>query len=284
MAAIEIDEKILAPLRNQVVVITGGSSGIGLATARTLLDLGALVCIGDLHATSLVHSNLTFTKTNVTSWRDLARLFSEAASRAGRIDHVFANAGMLESRVDHLKTSFSADGELEEPSTELYDVNLRGMINTCHLGLHYMQQQEPRGGSIVCMGSAASIQRYAAWDYTATKHAVLGWMRAAIPNIEVHQLPIRVNCVGPSWTLNRTVSPEWITRAGLESQSPEAVARVVALLMADVTRQGQFIYIAGGQSFEVEEALMLPQVETIKRLGTMKPNPNDVELARLIRM
>lgn len=136
----------------------------------------------------------------------------------------------------------------------------------------------------MCMGSASSFQRFAAWDYTVSKHAILGWMRAAIPNIQVHNLPIRVNCVGPSWTLNHTVSPEWISHGGLESQTPDAVAPIVALLMADTTRQGQFVYIAGGQAFEIEEALMLPQVETIKRLGTMKPNPSDVELARLVRM
>lgn len=262
MAQFYIKEEDYASLKDKVIVVTGGSSGIGLATVRLLLDTKAHVFVGDLTDAPVQHERLTFVKTDVTSWTNLKVLFNTAATQHGRIDHVFANAG-IGPKVDYLDDQYDESGDLKEPDTIVYDINLRGMINTSYLGIHYMRKQEPKGGSIVCTASASSFQRFGAWDYTTAKHGVLGWMRGAIPSIEEQSLPIRVNAIGPSWTLTGLVPRELFDNTGIETQEPDVVARQVAVLMADNTRNGQFIYSCGGRNYEIEDKLLASSMEIV---------------------
>ena len=236
----------------------GCSSGIGLATAELLLKLGASVVAGDLNPTPTAHHNLSFVRVDTTSWKDLLALFKHAKELHGRIDHVFSNAG-ISGRADYLSEIFDAGDELEEPSQLTYDVNLRGMINTSYLGLYHMRHQDPPGGSIVCTASASSFQRFRVCDYTTAKHGVLGWMRGIVPNIETAGVPIRVNAIAPSWTITGLVPAHLRERLqNVEWQGPDVVARSVAILMADESRQGQLIYSWGGRFKEIEETKLLP--------------------------
>lgn len=140
------------------------------------------------------------------------------------------------------------------------------MINTSYLGLYYMRHQDPVGGSIVCTASAAAFQRFRVCDYTAAKHGVLGWMRGIVPNIQSANLPIRVNSISPSWTITGLVPQELVGVMDCEWQGPEAVARSVAILMADEGRQGQLIYSVGGRFHEIEESKFLPVARSISTL------------------
>lgn len=93
-----ISDADLAPLKGQVVVCTGSASGIGLATCKMLTEqLGAYVVGGDLfEPREPVNSeNFTYVKTNVTKWDELKNLFKTAVDKYGKVDHVFANAGMV---------------------------------------------------------------------------------------------------------------------------------------------------------------------------------------------
>lgn len=221
-----------------------------------------------------------FLKTDTTSWASLLSLFKHAKETHGRIDHVFSNAG-ISGRANYLAESFDSNGELEEPSTLTFDIDLRGMINTSYLGLYYMRHQEPKGGSIVCTASASSFQRFRVCDYTTAKHGVLGWMRGIVPNIEMAGLPIRVNAIGPSWTITGLVPKELVEVMGqyCESQEAEVVAKNVALLMADENRQGQLHYSVGGRYYEVEETILLPAAKSI-----VGENDEDKVIAELHKM
>lgn len=257
MAQFWIKDEDYASLKDKVAVITGGSSGIGLATVELLLSLGAHVVVGDQNDPPIQHDNLTFVKTDVTSWTSLKILFKTAVTKHSRIDHVFANAG-ISGRANYLESNYDASGDLQEPTSLVYDINLKGMINTAYLGLHYFQKQEPACGSIVCTASGSSFQQFAVWDYTTAKHGVLGWMRGAVPNLVSQKFPIRINCIGPSWTLTGLVPKEVTDAAGVETQTPDVVAKQVAVLFADNSRQGQFIYSSGGRNYEIEQAVLLP--------------------------
>lgn len=257
MAQFWIEDKDFTSLKDQSIVVTGGSSGIGLATIQLLLSLGARVTMGDMNPPPIQSPNLTFLKTDVTSWSSLKALFKTAKENNDRVDHVFANAG-ISGRANYLDAKVDGDGELLEPTSLVYDVNLKGMINTSYLGLHYMQSQSPPGGSIVCTASGSSFQQFAVWDYTTAKHGVLGFMRGAVPNLVAQKLPIRVNCIGPSWTLTGLVPKEICEAAGVETQMPDVVARQVAVLMADESRQGTFVYSSGGRNYEIEQEVLLP--------------------------
>lgn len=85
----------LATLSGKVVVVTGCSSGIGLATVKELLRLGAQVVGGDLSdpKSAVDSQDFTFVQVNVTDWKALCNLFKHAIDKFGHIDHVFANAG-----------------------------------------------------------------------------------------------------------------------------------------------------------------------------------------------
>ncbi|KXT01439.1 hypothetical protein AC578_9542 [Pseudocercospora eumusae] len=273
MAQFFIKDEEFASLKDKVIIVTGGSSGIGLATVKLLLDTGAFVFMGDLQDAPVSHDRLTFVKTDVTSWTALKILFNTAATKHGRIDHVFSNAG-IGPQVNYLDDQYDETGDLKEPGTIVYDINLRGMINTSYLGIHYMKKQEPKGGSIVCTASASAFQRFAAWDYTTTKHGVLGWMRGAIPNLAEQNLPIRVNAIGPSWTLTGLVPRELFEHTGIETQEPSVVARQVALLMADKNRTGQFIYSTAGRNYEIEEKMLqnAMDINTLGKVGDIQTN------------
>lgn len=95
MPEFTISDEDLAPLSGKVVLLTGCSSGIGLATVKELLKVGAKVVGGDLSdMKSAVDSrDFEFVQVNVTDWKALCNLFKHAISSFGHIDHVFANAG-----------------------------------------------------------------------------------------------------------------------------------------------------------------------------------------------
>lgn len=106
---------------------------------------------------------VTFIKTDVSKWADLIALFKKTKEIHGRIDHVFANAG-LGPRADYFSTEVDENGDLKEPSYDLMDVSLKGVMNTTTLAIYYFRQQ-PEGGSVVINGSVMGIQRCRAADY-----------------------------------------------------------------------------------------------------------------------
>lgn len=136
-----------------------------MATVNLLLSLGASVVDADiLPPIEPVDSPaFTFIKTDVTEWSDLLALFEKAKGIYGRIDHVYANAG-ISPRANYLATEVDEKGQLKEPTSLVLDVNLKGVINTATLGIYYIRQQ-PEGGSVVISASIASLQRFRAVDY-----------------------------------------------------------------------------------------------------------------------
>nr|POE65284.1 putative oxidoreductase ykvo [Quercus suber] len=262
MSEFQINDADFASLKGKVVVLTGGSSGIGLATTQLLLAHGCYVFSGDLTPSPVEDPALTHLRTDVSSWQDLLALFKAATSKHSRVDHVFANAGMG-SRANYFESKFDADGNLEEPSFTVYDVMLRGVINTIYLGLHQMRTQSPPGGSLLITASASSFQRFGVVDYATAKHGVLGFMRGLVPHLQDPAIPIRINALAPSWTLTGIVPKTFVESVGGKVQGPEVVARNVACMFVDEQRQGQLVYSAEGRFFEIDEAVLLPAVKAI---------------------
>lgn len=215
----------------------------------------------------LSHENLSYIKTNVTDWSSLTALFKHAISRQP-INHVFANAG-IGGRTAYIDEKLDENGDLLEPTHEVYDINLRGLLNTCALAMHYMRKQLPASSSneqdqenglgatnsIVVTASCSSFQAFSSVDYATSKHAVLGYMRGMSVTLESAGIPIRINAIAPSWTITG-LAPDWILKvSGVAWQLPDAVAQSVALLMADKARNGELIYSVKGKFREVEKAV-----------------------------
>ena len=113
-------------------------------------------------------------KTNVAVFKELAALFKATKEHFGRIDCVFANAG-IGPRANYLAIETDANGELIEPDTQVLDIMLKGVINTASLAVHFMKQQ-PEGGSVVLMGSSTGLQPLRAPDYCEYKFNFLKLM------------------------------------------------------------------------------------------------------------
>ncbi|KAK1967705.1 short chain dehydrogenase [Colletotrichum sublineola] len=275
MAEFLIEDRDLSSLKGKVVIVTGGSSGIGLATVATLLSHGASVVSADINPSAeQPESSYSFVKTDVTVWADLVALFKEAKKTHGRIDHVFANAG-VGPLAEYLSTDVDANGDPIEPTHTTFDVGLKGVINTATLAIYHMRQQA-EGGSIVITGSTTGLQRLRAVDYAATKHAVLGFGRGLVPLLESAKIPIRVNILAPTWAESNVVPvmKDVMEKLGVEIQSAEAVARCAALLMADHSRNGHVIHVQLGKYKEIDESVLLPAFESIK--GPDYPSEDEV--------
>ncbi|KAK1623465.1 short-chain dehydrogenase [Colletotrichum phormii] len=282
MAEFLIEDKDLAGLKGKVAIVTGGSSGIGLAAVNTLLAQGAFVVNADIEPpVEQPESSYTFVKTDVTVWAEQIALFKKAKEVYGRIDHVFANAG-LGPRANYLSTEVDEKGDLKEPTHQLLDVSLTGVMHTATIAIYYMRQQA-EGGSIVINGSTTGLQRLRAVDYSTAKHAVLGFGRGLIPLIASASLPIRVNTLAPTWA-DSSVLPDLkglMAKIGVEIQTAEAVARGAAYLMADTSRNGNVIHVQLGKYKEIDEAVLLPAFESIK--GPDYPGEDEV-LRRLTEL
>src|ERR1700741_4141777 len=160
-------------LRGKVAVITGGTEGIGLATAQLFVKEGAYAFITGRRqkeldeAVTAIGSNVTGVQGDVAKLADLDRLYETVGKVKGRIDIIFANAGVGE---------FLPFGKVsEEHFDRLFNINVKGSLFTVQKGLPLLSD----GGSIILTGSIAGIKGTAAFGvYAASKAAVRSFVRA----------------------------------------------------------------------------------------------------------
>jgi NAD(P)-dependent dehydrogenase (short-subunit alcohol dehydrogenase family) len=175
-------------VRGVVVIITGGANGFGKETALRFGKFGAKVVIGDLDvngaktvAAEIVQAGgqAISQRCDVWNWDDQVSLFELAMSEYGSVDIVVPNAGIDER--GSFSTTNIVHGKPTKPSFKTIEINLIGVMYTTHLGLYYMKKNNNPESlkSIVFLGSMASWQALpSAPLYSASKHAILGFMRS----------------------------------------------------------------------------------------------------------
>ncbi|MCF8524556.1 MAG: 3-oxoacyl-ACP reductase [Aquiluna sp.] len=182
-------------LAGKVAVITGGASGIGLATARRFAAEGAKVVIADMdpvsgqRAADEVGGN--FVKVNVADEEQVNNLFETVFKMHGSVDVAFNNAGISPPDDDSIETT-------ELPAWQkVQDVNLKSVYLCCRAALKYMTQQG--SGSIINTASFVAVMGSATSQisYTASKGGVLAMSREL--GVQFARQGIRVNalCPGP---------------------------------------------------------------------------------------
>jgi NAD(P)-dependent dehydrogenase (short-subunit alcohol dehydrogenase family) len=197
-------------LQGKVAVITGGTTGIGLASAKLFVEEGAYVFIFGRRqpeldeAVRVIGSNVTGVQGDVAKLADLDRLY-ETIARKGRLDIVFANAGVAE---------FAALGSVsEELFDKLFDVNVKGALFTVQKALPLLND----GACIILTGSVGSIKGTPAfWVYGATKAAIRNFVRGW--TLELKDRRIRSNVLSPGPTTTPLV----------DGQPPDAIARIAS--------------------------------------------------------
>ena len=172
------------------VLVTGGSSGIGLATARLFVEEGATVFItgrrSDLldRAVDEIGKNVVGIQGDVSKGADLERLFARIEREAGRLDAVIANAGS--------GTFVPFGSYTEEHLDTTFAVNVKGTVFTVQKALPLM----PDGASVVVIGSITSVQGTPAFGvYAASKAALRSFVRTW--SVDLKARGIRFNIVSP---------------------------------------------------------------------------------------
>jgi NAD(P)-dependent dehydrogenase (short-subunit alcohol dehydrogenase family) len=185
---VAIDEKHLGKLAGKIALITGGNSGIGLATAKRFVNEGAYVFItgrrkSELDATIKdIKKNVAAIQGDVANLDDLDRLFAQI--KKGMSDILFANAGIAK---------YAPLGTItEELFDSIFDINVKGLLFTVQKALPLL----PDGASIILNASVVASKGFSSNSvYSATKAAVRSFARTWTTDLENRR--IRVNATSP---------------------------------------------------------------------------------------
>jgi NAD(P)-dependent dehydrogenase (short-subunit alcohol dehydrogenase family) len=227
-------------LEGKIAVITGGNSGIGLATAKRFVAERAYVFITGRRQKELdvavldIGKNVTGIQGDVRNLADLDRLYNIVKDQKGHIDILFANAGIAQ---------FAPLEEIsEEHFDNIFDINVKGVLFTVQKALPLFQD----GGSIILNASIGSSKGIEAFSvYNATKAALRSFVRTWTVDLKHHKICVNVISPGPIDTpaveglaqskeqieelKQNLITAVPIGRMG----SPDEIAKVISFLVSD---------------------------------------------------
>ncbi|RMZ81070.1 hypothetical protein DV738_g2356, partial [Chaetothyriales sp. CBS 135597] len=227
MTRFDPKDKSLLQLADSVVVVSGGSTGIGAAVVSQLTLQGAKVVIGDVtepsHDLASV-GDVTFIHTDVRKYQDIIHLFDTALSKHGRVDHAIAAAGTEARRGSAFDPKAGIEGIRQGPPEEddtVLEINGRGTLWFSHVAVQYLSHGDGGGGaseakpedggnyrnkSLTLTASIASWLEFSGLvAYQASQHSVLGIVRSLrryLPAAFGDKIDggIRINSVSPILT------------------------------------------------------------------------------------
>ena len=241
----------MGKLEGKIALITGGNSGIGLATAKQFVNEGAYVFITGRRDPELaaavkeIGRNVTGVQGDVANLGDLDRLFAQIKREKGKLDTVFANAGVAK---------FAPFGTItEEFYDSIFSINVKGLLFTVQKALPLL----PDGASIILNASVVASKGLAANSvYSATKAAVRSFARTWTRDLKDRR--IRVNAVSPGYT----DTPPWHSIEAAEEHmktisssvplgrfgTPDEIAKAVVFLASDDSSYitGTELFVDGG--------------------------------------
>ncbi len=242
----------MGKLEGKIALVTGGNSGIGLATAKQFVKEGAYVFVTGRREPELaaavkeIGRNVAGVQGDVSNPGDLDRLFTQIQKEKGKLDIVFANAG---------GASFAPLGKItEEHYDALFNGNVKGLLFTVQNALPLL----PDGASIILTASTVASTAIApGWSvYSATKAAVRSFARTWATDLKDRR--IRVNAVSPGYT----DTPPWHSIDEAEETmktisntiplgrwgTPDEIAKAVVFLASDDSSYitGTELFVDGG--------------------------------------
>jgi NAD(P)-dependent dehydrogenase (short-subunit alcohol dehydrogenase family) len=233
-------------LEGKVAVVTGGSAGIGLAAAKRFAEEGAYVFITGRRQAELdaavkqIGSSATAVRADAANMSDLARLFETVKAAKGRVDVLYANAGIYE---------FTPFGAITEAAYDkMFDVNVKGVLFTVQQAVPLI----PNGGSIILTGSVAGSKGFEADSvYGATKAAIRSFARSLTADLKARGIRVNVLSPGPIQTPGFDVFANDDVKNYMKSLVPlgrigeaDEIAKVALFLASDDSS-----YVAGVELF-----------------------------------
>ena len=247
----------MGKLEGKIALITGGNGGIGFATAKRFVKEGAYVFITGRRepetaaAVEEIGRNVTGVQGDVSNLSDLDRLFAQIKREKGRLDIVFANAGV--ARLAPLGTI------TEEHYDTIFNINVKGLLFTVQKALPLM----PDGASIILNASIVASKGLPTNSvYSATKAAVRSFARTWTTDLQARR--IRVNAVSPG-PIDTPGLHDLVTSAGAGEQrwqrlatsvplgrlgTPTEIAKAVVFLVSDDSSSitGTEVFVDGGMA------------------------------------
>jgi NAD(P)-dependent dehydrogenase (short-subunit alcohol dehydrogenase family) len=227
--------------KDKVVIITGGNSGIGLATAQAFSQEGASVFITGRRQDSLdravmtIGGNVTAVRADMSNLADIDRLYDVVQQKHNQIDVVFANAGGGE---------FALLGAItEEHFDSTFAINVKGVLFTVQKALPLLRD----GAAVILTSSSTSISGTPAFSvYSATKAAIRNFARSWI--LDLKERRIRVNAIAPG----PIQTPGLVELAGHEASAQQGLLDQLAS-QVPLGRVGQPVEIAKAVLFLASE-------------------------------
>jgi NAD(P)-dependent dehydrogenase (short-subunit alcohol dehydrogenase family) len=223
-------------LEGKVAVVTGGNSGIGLATAKRLQEEGARVAISGRsrktldEAVKTIGNGVVAVQSDVAKLTDVDKLFGEVSQKLGKIDVLFVNAGVAK----FAPLSETSEGAYDE----VFNINIKGAYFTIQKALPFLND----GASIILNTSVVDSKGFAgASAYSATKAALRSLARTAAA--ELVGRGIRVNAVAPGPIVTPIIERTGLPKEAIDQFAKETVAKV------PMKRFGQPEEVAGVVAF-----------------------------------
>ena len=236
-------------LLGKVVVVTGAAKGIGRATAELFASEGARLVITDVDESGLSElrkrlagSEVEAVVGDVSVVEDARRMIRTAVENFGRIDVLVANAGIIP--LNNIVEATAEDWD------HVMAVDGRGMFLTCKFAVEAMLEQEPQGGSIVCLSSISGLagqaqqSTYGPAKFVAsgiTKHLAVEWAASGI----------RVNAVAPG-----TIATEAVVELPEEYVAPMREAHPVGRLGEPSEVASAILFLASDEASFVTGAIL----------------------------
>jgi NAD(P)-dependent dehydrogenase (short-subunit alcohol dehydrogenase family) len=239
-------------LEGKVAVITGGSAGIGLAAARLFAEEGAFVFITGRRQAELdaaareIGADAMAVRADAASLADLVRLFDTVKAVRGRVDVLYANAGIY---------GLTPFGTItEQDYVRMFDINVKGVLFTVQQAVPLMTS----GGSIILAGSVAGSKGFEADAvYGATKAAVRSFARNWTADLKGQKIRVNVLSPGPTQTPGFDVFANEDVRGHLASIIPmgrlatsDEIAKAALFLASDDSSfvAGIELFVDGGSA------------------------------------
>jgi NAD(P)-dependent dehydrogenase (short-subunit alcohol dehydrogenase family) len=242
-------------LEGKITLVTGGNSGIGLATAKQFVNEGAYVFITGRRDPELaaavkeISKNATGIQGDVSNLADLDRLFAQIKREKGKLDVVFANAGIAK---------YAAFGKITEDFYDsMFDVNVKGVVFTVQKALSLLSD----GAAIILNASIAGSKGLPTYSvYSATKAAVRSFARTWTTDLKDRR--IRVNAISPG-SIDTPAATDLLASSEVGEQRrkmvstsvplgrfgrPDEVAKAVVFLASDDSSYitGTELFVDGG--------------------------------------